>query len=76
MLKFYDYQHDGDVIICGDYNSRCCDESDHIEGVDNIPQREVLDYKLNHMGHVARKPVFGVSDKVSFKPVSSATETS
>ena len=30
----------------------------------------------NHMGHVARKPVFGVSDKVSFKPVSSATETS
>ena len=28
------------------------------------------------MGLVARKPVFQVSDKVSFKPVSSATETS
>ena len=28
------------------------------------------------MGLVARKPVFGVSDKASFKPVSSATETS
>ena len=28
------------------------------------------------MGLVTRKPVFGVSDKVSFKPVSSATETS
>ena len=28
-----------------------------------------------HMGLVARKPVFGVSDKVSFKPDSSATET-
>ena len=27
------------------------------------------------MGLVARKPVFGVSDKESFKPVSSATET-
>ena len=27
-------------------------------------------------GPVARKPVFGVSDKASFKPVSSATETS
>ena len=26
------------------------------------------------MGFVARKPVFGVSDKASFKPVSSATE--
>ena len=28
------------------------------------------------MGPVARKPVFRVSDKESFKPVSSATETS
>ena len=28
------------------------------------------------MGLVARKPVFGFSDKASFKPVSSATETS
>ena len=28
------------------------------------------------MGLVARKPVFGVSDKVILKPVSSATETS
>ena len=28
------------------------------------------------MGLVARKPVFGVSDKASFKPISSATETS
>ena len=26
------------------------------------------------MGLFARKPVFGVSDKASFKPVSSATE--
>ena len=29
-----------------------------------------------HMGPTARKPVFGVSEKVRFKPVSSATETS
>ena len=29
-----------------------------------------------HLGLVAKKPVFGVSDKASFKPVSSATETS
>ena len=28
------------------------------------------------LGLVARNPVFGVSDKASFKPVSSATETS
>ena len=29
-----------------------------------------------YLGLVGRIPVFGVSDKVSFKPVSSATETS
>ena len=29
-----------------------------------------------NMGLVMRKPVVGVSDKASFKPVSSATETS
>ena len=29
-----------------------------------------------HMGLVAKKPVFGVSDKARFKPISSATETS
>ena len=28
------------------------------------------------MGLIARKHVFGVSDKANFKPVSSATETS
>ena len=28
-----------------------------------------------YMGLVARKPVFDVSEKASFKPVSSATET-
>ena len=31
---------------------------------------------LAEMGLVVRKPVFGVSNKRSFKPVSSATETS
>ena len=36
---------------------------------------EVME-KIYNMGLVARKPVFGVSDKVSFKPDSSATETS
>ena len=29
-----------------------------------------------YMGLVTRKPVFGVSDKASFEPVSSATGTS
>ena len=30
---------------------------------------------LQHMGLVVRKPVFGVSEKSSFKPASSATQT-
>ena len=42
----------------------------HMKGVNK--DRSAVD----HMGLVARKPVFGVSDKVSFKTVSSATETS
>ena len=35
-----------------------------------------LGFNYLYMGRVARKPVFGVSDKASFEPVSSATETS
>ena len=30
----------------------------------------------NHTGFVAKKPVFGISEKASFKPVSAAIETS
>ena len=30
----------------------------------------------DEMGLIARKPVFGVSDKAGFKPVSAATQTS
>ena len=32
--------------------------------------------RCHHFGLVARKPAFGVSDKASFKPVSSVTQTS
>ena len=39
-------------------------------------KRVLSDNPEIHMGLVARKPVFGVSDKASFKPVSSTTETS
>ena len=30
---------------------------------------------FSHLGLIARKPVFGVSEKASFKQVSSATQT-
>ena len=47
-------------------------------------QHDILDFStgqwdnvtLLELGLVVRKPVFGVSDKASFKQVSSATETS
>ena len=47
MLKFYEYQNEEDVIICGDLNSRCADESDFKEDVDDVPPRKVIDGKLN-----------------------------
>ena len=49
---------------------------------EELEEEEINDPRLrrlqviHHMGLVTRKPVFGVSNKVSFKPVSSATETS
>ena len=42
----------------------------------NISTLVLQSFNTSYMGHVARKPVFRVSDNVSFKPVSSATETS
>ena len=52
MTKVYEYQNEGDIIICGDFNARCGDESDYIEGVDNVPPREVIDHKLNSYGQL------------------------
>ena len=51
MLMFYEYQNEGDVIICGDFNARCGDESDFI-GVDGVPQRDVIDDKMNPFGQL------------------------
>ena len=36
----------------------------------------LLRTQIYQMGHVARKHVFGVSDKVTLKPTCSATDTS
>ena len=42
----------GDVILCGDFNARCGDESDFIKGVDGVPQRDVIDDKMNPFGQL------------------------
>ena len=52
ILKFYDYQNEGNVIICGNFSSRCGDESDFTKGVDGVRPREVIDGKLNSYGQL------------------------
>ena len=52
MMKFYDCQNEGDIIVLGDFNARCGDEVDYIEGVDDIPPREIIDDKLNPYGQL------------------------
>lgn len=47
MTQVYTYQKLGMFYICGDVNSRIADEADYIPGVDNIPERIVLDFTRN-----------------------------
>ena len=51
LTSVYRYQNDGELFICGDFNSRCGDMQDFIEGVDDIEYRKVLDYSINTYGH-------------------------
>ena len=46
----YEYQNEGKLVICGDLNARCGDQADHIEGVDSIPGRKVMDLIENEHG--------------------------
>ena len=50
LSQIYIYQSDGPFIICGDFNSRCGSDPDYIVGVDEVPEREIIDYKKNHYG--------------------------
>ena len=53
LTGIYTYQSLGTMFICGDFNSRCGAENDFILGVDNnIPQRDVVDFKTNTYGHI------------------------
>ncbi len=39
LNQIYTYQNEGLVCVCGDFNARCGDENDNIEGgVDEIPE--------------------------------------
>ena len=49
--QVYEYQNHGLVFIGGDFNGRCGDLSEYIEGVDDIPDREVIDSVDNSQGN-------------------------
>ena len=44
LTKIYQYQGMGQYYICGDFNSRLGDLVDYIEGVDEVPPRDILDF--------------------------------
>ena len=50
LTDFYQFQYNGLVFICGDFNSRCGDLEDFIVGIDDIVSRSVKDFKLNLYG--------------------------
>ena len=50
LTDFYQFQNNGLVFICGDFNSRCGDLEDFIAGIDDIVPRSVKDFKLNFYG--------------------------
>ena len=50
LSQVYMYQNGGNFYICGDFNSRCGDMDDFVEGVDEVPPREVTDHRQNGYG--------------------------
>ena len=49
LSQVYCYQ-DKLMFICGDFNSRLADIPDFIEGVDEVPERDVIDFRNNAHG--------------------------
>ena len=50
LEQVYMYQNIGKLYICGDFNARCGDIQDFIEGVDNVQKRHVIDDVSNRNG--------------------------
>ena len=52
LSNIYEYQKLGKFCIMGDFNARISDVSDYIEGVDNLPCRNVVDFTKNTHGDI------------------------
>ena len=50
LEQVYAFQNEGTLFVCGDFNSRVGDDSDYIEGVDDVRPRKVLDFTSNANG--------------------------
>ena len=50
--QIYVYQEKCPFYIMGDFNSRCGNRPDFIEGVDSVPHREVIDFVQNNYGEM------------------------
>jgi hypothetical protein len=57
LACIYQYQKEGTIYVYGDLNSRCGDLDDFIVGVDNVLQRKVVDFTVNHYGDFTVTPV-------------------
>ena len=50
LEQIYAFQNEGKLFVCGDFNSRVGDDSDYIEGVDDVRPRDILDSTSNANG--------------------------
>lgn len=50
LEQVHAYQNEGRLFVCGDVNSRVGDDSDYIEGVDDVRPRDILDFTANANG--------------------------
>jgi hypothetical protein len=50
LSSIYVYQNDCPLYICGDFNSRIGDNCDCIIGVDDLPDRNIVDFSCNAYG--------------------------
>ena len=50
LCNIYTFQNLGPLFICGDFNSRIGDNVDFISGVDDVIDRNVVDFSTNMYG--------------------------
>ena len=55
------YRADSCAFICGDVNSRIGSLDDFIAGVDNLPPRDIVDWKTNKYGELFSEFLIGAN---------------